>query len=146
MRIAGTIVFFLLLIFAGMGLQYLWAGSPHAKSSKLQQRGKYLVDNVGQCGDCHTPMNDQGQFVQEKYLQGAELPFKPIGAIPNWADKSANIAGLPGWTEQDAVKFFMTGLGPNGLPARPPMPQYRYSREDAKAVTVYLRSLKPAGK
>ena len=146
MRITGTVVFFMLLLGAALGLQLLWAGSPHTSSKNLVARGKYLVDNIGQCGDCHTPMNDKGQFIPEKYLQGTELPFKPLAAVPNWADKSANIAGLPGWTDNDAVKFFMTGLAQNGLPARPPMPQYRYSRDDARAVVAYLRSLKPAGK
>jgi len=144
LRITGTVVVFILLLGAALGLQVLWAGSTHSSSKNLVARGKYLVDNVGQCGDCHTPMNDKGQFIQEKYLQGTELPFKPLAPVPNWADKSANIAGLPGWTEADAVKFFTTGLAANGLPARPPMPQYRYSREDAKAVVAYLRSLKPA--
>jgi hypothetical protein len=38
----------------------------------------------------------------------------------------------------------MTGIAYNGLPARPPMPQYRYSRQDAEAIVAYLKSLAPA--
>jgi hypothetical protein len=60
---------------------------------------------------------------------------------PGWADKSTNIAGLPGWTDQQAVKFLMTGLAYNDLPARPPMPPYRFNQKDAEAMVAYLRSL-----
>ena len=40
------------------------------------------------------------------------------------------------------MQFFMTGLAPNGQPARPPMPQYKMNRADAEAVVAYLKSLK----
>ena len=146
MRLTGTLIIFVVLVMLSFSLQHSWAGTSHGSSSKLQARGKYLVEDIGACADCHTPMNEKGEFIKEKHLQGTTLFFKPLVPVPNWADKSANIAGLPGWTDADAIKFFTTGLAANGLPARPPMPQYRYSQEDAKAVVAYLRSLKPASK
>lgn len=146
LRITGSVVLFSLLVFAGLGLQHLWAGTKQTSPDKLRERGKYLVEDIGACGDCHTPMNEKGEPILAKRLQGSPLFFKPTVPVPNWADKSANIAGLPGWSDEEAVKFFTTGLAANGLPARPPMPQYRYSSQDAKAVTAYLRSLKPATK
>jgi hypothetical protein len=109
-------------------------------SSKLE-RGKYLVEQVGMCGDCHTPHNEKGEPIQEKTLQGTILPFKPAVPMPLWADKSPNIAGLPGWEDRDAIRFLMTGIAYNDLPARPPMPQYRFNQEDAAAIMAYLRSL-----
>ena len=51
-------------------------------------------------------------------------------------------AGLPGWDHAKAVQFFMTGLAPNGQPARPPMPAYHMNKADAEAVVAYLESLK----
>lgn len=74
-------------------------------------------------------------------MKGATLTFKPTIPIPVWADKTPNIAGLPGWTDDQAVKFLMTGTAYNDLPGRPPMPQYRFSQADAEAVVAYLRSL-----
>ena len=115
-----------------------------AADSDQVERGKYLVEKIGMCGDCHTPHNDKGEPVKEQWLKGAVLPFKPMVPMPVWADKSANIAGLPGWNHDAAIKFLMTGIAYNGLPARPPMPQFRYSQQDAQAIVAYLESLRPA--
>ncbi len=119
--------------------------SPAPQSAKVE-RGKYLVDQVALCGDCHTPRTEKGEPIKEKYLKGSPLFFKPTVPIPGWADKSPNIAGLPGWEDRDAIKFFMTGLAYNDLPGRPPMPQYRFNQEDATAIVTYLRSLGAEGK
>jgi len=118
------------------------ATSTAAKPSPdLIARGKYLVDQVGMCADCHSPRDEKGEFSKEKYLKGSVLIFKPIVPMPVWADKSPNIAGLPGWEDVAAVKFLMTGIAYNDLPGRPPMPQYRFNKEDAIAIVAYLRSL-----
>jgi len=119
------------------------AAPPNGGSKQQIARGEYLVKAIGQCGDCHTPMNEKGEFVQGKWLQGTKLTFASTVPVPNWADASPNIAGLEGWDHEKAVQFFMTGLAPNGQPARPPMPQYHMNRADAEAVVAYLVSLKP---
>jgi mono/diheme cytochrome c family protein len=106
-------------------------------------RGKYLVENVGLCGDCHTPHNEKGEPVKEQWLQGAPLAFKPIVPMPVWADKTPVIAGLPGWKKEAAIRFLMSGVAYNGLPGRPPMPQYRFNELDAEAIVAYLTSLAP---
>jgi len=116
-----------------------------ARSAKVA-RGKYLVEGVGMCGDCHTPRNEKGEAIPGKTLRGAVLSFKPITPMPVWADKAPNIAGLPGWTDEQAVKFLMAGIAYNELPGRPPMPQYRFDGQDAEAIVAYLRSLAPADK
>jgi mono/diheme cytochrome c family protein len=120
------------------------SAAPSKSSSKQQQiaHGEYLVKVIGQCGDCHTPMNEKGEFIQGKWLQGKKLDFAPTVPMPVWADTSPHIAGLSGWNHEKAVQFFMTGLAPNGQPARPPMPQYKMNRADAEAVVAYLESLK----
>jgi len=112
-----------------------------ATSAAMLARGKYLVEDVGLCGDCHTPHNEKGEPVAGQLFKGATLPFKPIVPMPVWADKSSNIAGLPGWERDAAIKFLMTGIAYNGLPGRPPMPQYRFNQQDATAIVAYLKSL-----
>jgi mono/diheme cytochrome c family protein len=130
---------------AGLCLVIVSAGSAASGAGKNEAqiaRGEYLVKALGQCGDCHTPFNAMGGFVMDKWLQGKKLEFGPLVPIPVWADTSPNIAGLPGWDTGKAVQFFMTGLAPNGQPARPPMPAYKMNRADAEAVVAYLQSLK----
>jgi hypothetical protein len=116
----------------------------HSASAATIARGKYLVDAIGMCSDCHTPRNEKGEFILARYLQGSPLGFKPTGPAPVWADTSSNIAGLPGWSKDAAIKFLMTGIAFNELPARPPMPQYRFNQQDATAIVAYLQSLTPA--
>lgn len=92
-------------------------------------RGKYLVMSAGKCSDCH------GQQLQGSPMQFLK-PGMPVAYV------APPIAGLPELSASDATKFLQTGLLPNGQPARPPMPQYRFSRDDAAAIVAYLKSLK----
>jgi len=133
------------IVVAGLCLTaaYNSLAAPGKSDSKQQiGRGEYLVKVIAQCGDCHTPMDEKGELIQAKWLQGTKLTFASTVPVPNWADASPNIAGLEGWDHEKAIQFFMTGLALNGQPARPPMPQYHMHRADAEAVVAYLESLK----
>lgn len=121
---------------------YALAGGKPVANAKQIARGEYLVKGIGQCGDCHSPMDEHGQFVQGKWLYGTKLGFGPLTPMPMWADTSPRLAGLPGWDREAAIQFLMTGMAPNGQPARPPMPAYHMNRADAEAVVAYLQSLK----
>ncbi len=112
-------------------------------SAALVARGEYLVNDAGKCGDCHTPFSEKGEPIKEQWLQGATLSFRPTVPMPVWAEKSTAIAGLPGWEKDAAIRFLMTGIAYNGLPGRPPMPQYRFNQPDAEAIVAYLKSLPP---
>jgi mono/diheme cytochrome c family protein len=117
---------------------------PQAEADKAQlERGRYLVQQVGVCGDCHTPRNEQGQPVEAKTLQGARIMFKPTVPMPNWGEFAPAIAGLPGFTDAQAIMFLTTGENASGKLSAPPMPPYRFNKEDARAVIAYLRSLAP---
>lgn len=105
-------------------------------------RGKYLVNNVGMCGDCHTPMDKKGNFIKSKFLQGAPLTFKPTVPMPSWMPVAPGIAGLP-WSNEEAITFFTTGKRPDGTMAAIPMPAFRFNKTDAADITAYLKTLKP---
>jgi len=122
----------------------LAAAQKHS-SSAANPRGKYLVEGIGLCADCHTPRDQKGEPIKSQWLMGAPIMFKPTVSMP-WADQAPQIAGLPGWTKEAAIKFLTTGIAYNGYPARPPMPQYRFNRADAEAVVAYLKALTPSSK
>jgi mono/diheme cytochrome c family protein len=124
------------------------SAAPKKKDASAAQakRGEYLVEKIGMCGDCHTPFNEKGQPVKEKHLQGAQLMFKPTVPVPGWVERSADIAGLKGWSDAEAIKFLTTGVDPNGKMAGPPMPSFRFNKADAAAIVAYLRTLAPTGK
>lgn len=116
--------------------------SVSATDRTLVERGKYLVNHVALCVDCHSPRDQRGAFVAGAELTGSPLGFAPTVEMP-WMAFAPPIAGLPGhYTAEDSVRFLMTGERPGGLPpALPPMPAYRMNRADAEAVTAYLQSL-----
>ena len=123
------------------------AGLAQKASEKSQiEHGRYLVQQVGMCNDCHTPFDDKGP-IAGKELQGTVLPFKPIVPMPVWAANSPAIAGLPQFPDDaSAVVFLTTGKDASGKRPRPPMPGYRFNKKDASAIVAYLRSLAPAKK
>jgi mono/diheme cytochrome c family protein len=106
------------------------------------ERGRYLVQQVGLCGDCHTPHNEKGEPIADQLLQGASTRFKPTSPVPDWAEYTPPVAGFPGFTDEQAITFLTTGKDASGQLAAPPMPQYRFNKEDAAAVVAYLRSVK----
>ena len=124
-------------------LLLLAAISPILSADDLADRGKYLVENVGMCADCHTPRDQKGQLIQEKWMAGNVLAFKPTVPMPVWAPTAPSLRGLPNYTDEQAIKMFTQGITRLGTPPRPPMPEFRFSEEDAKAVMAYFRALKP---
>lgn len=136
--------FAVILIIVCVTILAAQATKRHTTSAALIGRGKYLVECTSMCNDCHSPHNEKGEVIEAQRLKGAPLDFKPVVPIPVWADKAVNLVGLPGWEKDAAIKFFMTGLAANGLPARPPMPQYRFNERDAEAIVAYLQSLAPS--
>jgi len=122
------------------------ACAPGARAESPAERGKYLVEGVAQCGDCHTPAGEKGVPDRARWLKGATLTFGPLQPVPGWRKAAPDLtpAGAlwKNWGEKGLVKFLTTGLGPAGHPADPPMPAYKMKPEDAQAVVAYLKSLK----
>jgi len=127
-----------------VALGFIIAGLCLAQSGKVA-RGKYLVEEVARCQECHTPKSADGQFDKEKWLKGAVLNIQPIEPVKGWHKTSPDLT--PGsrlwtrWGEQGLVNFFKTGNGPSGKPADAPMPVYKMTADDAEAVVAYLKSL-----
>jgi hypothetical protein len=122
---------------------FTWADAASDRYAQLYVQGKYLVNNVGKCSDCHTARGPDGRFMEGQELHGAPLPIGPIRPIPGWSGYAPRIAGLPaGYTEAELAIFLQTGRTPSGTSARPPMPAFRMSARDAEAAALYIHSLK----
>ena len=135
----------LTLVFSLMTWCLATAADRNDKAGNIEggiSRGKYLVERVAMCVQCHTPRNQTGELLETRYLQGGPVP---VSAPPNfridWAYKAPAIAGLPGYTIQDGIKLLTEGITPDGRVPKAPMPKFRLTRADAEAVVTYLKSL-----
>jgi mono/diheme cytochrome c family protein len=121
--------------------------SPAAKGTSESgdaARGKYLVEGVAMCGQCHTPRDGDGNLDRSKWLQGAPVPWSPgNGGMNNWPMIAPRIGGNPPASDADMVKLLTTGIWTSGKPLRFPMMPFRMSEADAKAVVAYLKSVTP---
>lgn len=105
-------------------------------------RGDYLVNALGHCGECHTPRNALGAPKRERHLAGGRGPDGK--RVPN-----VTPTRLKSWSDDELKEFLVSGLLPDGDLAAQTMTEVvrnttsRLSREDLSAVVAYLRSLPP---
>jgi mono/diheme cytochrome c family protein len=112
------------------------------KSASPVERGRYLVHHVAMCVICHTAKTNEGKLITTQLLRGAPMPVPSPYPSQRWAARAPAVAGLGGFSEDDFVALLTTGSRPNGDPPEPPMPPYRMTEEDARAVAAYLKSLR----
>jgi mono/diheme cytochrome c family protein len=122
----------------------LLGASAFAQEDKVQ-RGKYLVEEVARCQECHTPKTDANEFDAAKMLKGAKLNVAPVATIAGWHTSSPDLTSTSAlwqrWGEDGMIKFLETSKNPRGGKAGAPMPAYTMKHEDADAIVAYLKSL-----
>ncbi len=102
-------------------------------------RGRYLVEALAHCGECHTPRNALGGLDRAAWLTGAPNPSGK-GRIPNITP-----AGLE-WSEDDLVYYFESGLTPDydsvgGSMADVVSNLAQLPESDRAAIAAYLKAL-----
>lgn len=141
----------LLILAAGPRLTRGAQVTSQAESAKttskanLIARGKYIVEGVAACSDCHTPRGASGESDRSKWLAGAPVFFQPARPVPGWPLTAPRLAGLPPGSDAEIITLLTTGLWRDGKPLRLPMPRFRMARSDAEAVLAYLKSLDSSG-
>jgi len=134
----------LTLALSATGLILAAAIGVQAQDARIQ-RGKYLVEEVARCQECHTPKTDTGELDKSKWLKGAKLDTAPIGTIKGWHASSPDITSTSAlftrWKEDGLVKFLETAKNPRGGGAGAPMPAYTMQHDDADAIVAFLKSL-----
>ncbi len=73
-------------------------------------RGKYLVDVLGHCAECHSPRTkatfamDASHYLEGNTIEGSYAPAITPDALSE-----------RGWTKADLVQFFRSGVSPQGV-------------------------------
>ncbi len=108
-------------------------------------RGAYLVEALGHCGECHTPRGSTTQSLEDsKKFAGALAQGWMAYNITG--DKSS---GIGGWTDDALVSFLSTGHAEGHSSASGPMAEViadslsHLTQEDIRAIVAYLRSIPP---
>ena len=113
----------------------------------LIERGAYLVNTIGACGNCHTPRDKVGRVIPGMSLAGGfEFDDAEVGHVvgPNITPDPET--GIGKWTEAEIVTALRDGKRPDNTIIGPPMPTPAYQKlsdRDAAAIAAYLHSLKP---
>ncbi|HUN88908.1 MAG TPA: cytochrome c [Terriglobales bacterium] len=115
--------------------------SGQAAPSGQVARGKYIVEDVAYCQNCHTPRHDNGNFDLNHWLQGGPLFWQPAHAQQDYPQLVPRIGGTIPSTDDEMIKLLTTGIWKDGKPLRAPMPQFRLTKEDAQAVVAYLKTV-----
>lgn len=109
-----------------------------------EERGRYLVDALGHCGECHTPRNFMGILDQDMYLSGNKEG--PDGEeVPNITPDRE--AGIGKWDIDDLSYYLESGEYPDGDYAGGAMADVidhatsKLTESDRKAMSHYLKSL-----
>ena len=115
---------------------------PAPDRSAQANRGAYLVEALGHCGECHTPRNLLGGPKRGRYLAGGKLPGD--GTASNLTPTR-----LKKWSDGELKDFFQTGLGPDGDIVAEAMGEVvrnttsKLGGADLDALIAYLRTVPP---
>lgn len=123
--------------------------SPARAPSSGIERGRYLVNHVSLCGDCHTPRNTIGVPNRSLYMAGMTEKDSPLGeGMPNITpDKET---GIGDWKREDIVELLKSGTKPDLDNVQGLMYEviqgighgYKdMTKEDALAIADYIKSI-----
>ena len=105
-------------------------------------RGDYLVNGLGHCGECHTPRNLTRGLKRGDSLAGeVQVGWRAYNLT------SDSAFGLGGWSDAALEQYLATGQAPGHGPASGPMAEaveysLRYlTPADIHAMAVYLRGV-----
>ena len=117
---------------------------PDATKPDAWNRGAYLVEGLGHCGDCHTPKGIAMQPLRSKAFSGGEIDD---WYAPNITSDPAR--GIGSWSEDALVQYLKTGSAPGKGVAVGPMSQVAHDSlahltdSDLHAIAAYLKSAPP---
>ena len=107
-------------------------------------RGRYLVESLGHCAECHTPRNMLGALKPGLHMAGSR--YGPGGlSVPNITPDVET--GIGSWSEIDLAFFLRTGFTPYGDDVQGEMREAiddglrHLTQGDLEAMAAYLKAL-----
>ena len=106
------------------------------------ERGRYLVEALTHCGECHTPRNPIGGMDTSRWLAG--------GTSPDGKERIPNITphkdGIGGWSVGDIVNSLETGFTPEFDSFGSSMADVventaKLPKSDLESIATYLKSV-----
>ena len=130
------------LTLGGWKLMYLKRDWVTEAATPEAEKGRYLVEALGHCGECHTPRTALGGPDYARWLAGAPNPTGS-GTIPALTPDKLT------WSESDIAAYLKSGFTPDFDTAGGEMAEVvrnmaRLSDEDRAAIAAYLKAL-PGG-
>ena len=103
------------------------------------ERGRYLVEALGHCTECHTPRNALGGLDSARWMDGAPLPDGK-GKTPGITPEHLS------WSSTDVAYYLETGFTPDfdsagGEMADVVQNMARLAPEDRAAIAAYVKAL-----
>jgi len=114
------------------------------------ERGRYLVESILACGNCHTPKSPAGEPIMERNMAGGLMI-----TAPPFAGTASNITpdretGIGTWSDAEIRRAIVEGVRPghgrlpNTQLAVMPVTLFKaLLPRDLDAVVAYLRSVRP---
>ena len=104
------------------------------------EHGRYLVEGVVMCFQCHSTRDTRGNLMPSTLFLGGPMPMRAPWP-GDWPTIIPRIAGLPGYTDEQAIRLLTQGaIKRDGTQLRPPMPPFHMSPQDAADVVAYIRT------
>src|SRR3954470_22143010 len=121
-----------------------------AQAQAPLERGKYLVEGILTCGNCHTPRGPGGVLdTAQRHAGGpqvwetAEYKVRPSNITPDKA------TGIGNWSAAQVKSAMRDGRRPDGSQLAPQMPYAFYkifTPSDLDAVVAYVLSIPPVSR
>ena len=136
-RLALTIVLAAALVSGGCALLRPTPERPEVA------RGRYLVEGIGACGNCHTPKGPRGDL-PGKHLAGGFEIAEDFGVVVASNITPDRVTGIGEWSDAEIIRAIRDGRGRDGRLLGPPMPFFWYgwlAETDVQAIVAYLRTV-----
>jgi len=129
----------------GLGLwKLLFTGKDWRMAGDLNEeltRGRYLVEGLGHCSECHTRRNPIGGLERDAWLGGAPTPDGK-SKVPNITPAKLT------WSAGDIAYYLETGFTPDfdaagGIMASVVLNTGQLPASDRRAIAAYLKAIAP---